>query len=343
MLNKIFGMNMNTTFLALSLTVCLGALSSTQANACASCGCTLNTDWENLNPSSVSGHKFDLRYDYVNQNQLRSRTNTIPPVDASQIVNGSDSQEVERYTRNHYLTLSGDYTINSGWGVNVQVPYIFRTHSTLGTASDGVNAGIGGGQYDSSAANVGDKKMIGRYQGFTPQHNLSVMLGVKLPTGKYDLMGDSTDFTDPNPVPIDRGLQPGTGTIDGIVGACYSDRVSKYLGYSVNALYQSALDYRDEFRPGDGTNLNLALRFMGNPAYMPILQLNARYVNHDTGAQADSISTGGTLIYLSPGISAPINNQTSVYSFVQIPVYQRLNGVQLVPTFTASVGVRFTY
>jgi hypothetical protein len=91
MLNKIFGMNMNTTFLALSLTVCLGALSSTQAHACASCGCTLNTDWENLNPSSVSGLKFDLRYDYVNQNQLRSGTHIISPVDASQIVHGGDA------------------------------------------------------------------------------------------------------------------------------------------------------------------------------------------------------------------------------------------------------------
>jgi hypothetical protein len=201
--------------------------------------------------------------------------------------------------------------------VNVQVPYILRTHSTLGDASDGVSAGIGGGQYDSSTSNFGDMKIIGRYQGFTPQHNLGVMLGVKLPTGKHDLMGDSTD---PSPVSIDRGLQPGTGTTDGIVGAFYSDRLSKYLGYSVNALYQSAFDSRDEYRPGDGTNINLALRFMGNPAYMPILQLNARYVNHDTGAQADQTSTGGTLIYISPGITAPINNQTSVYSFVQIPV-----------------------
>lgn len=334
---------MKKTSLVISIIACLGALASTQVNACASCGCTVNSDWETLTSTSSSGWKFDLRYDYLDQDQLRSGTGKISPVAASQIVNGGDPQEVEKYTRNNYLTLSGDYGVRSGWGVNVQVPYIFRTHSTLGTASDGVTAGAGGGQYDSSTSNFGDLKIIGRYQGFTPQHNLGVLFGLKLPTGSHTETGVSSDPTEPGAVPIDRGLQPGTGTTDGIVGVFYSDRVSKYLGYSVNALYQSAFNSSDQFRPGNGTNLNVGLRLMGNPAYMPILQLNARYVEHDRGAEADQTSTGGTLVYLSPGISAPINKNTTVYSFVQLPIYQRLNGVQLTPSFIASVGVRFSY
>ncbi len=334
---------MKQALLVLNLVVAMGAFTSTQANACASCGCTLNTDWENLNPSSSSGLKFDLRYDYLDQDQLRSGTHTISPAAASQVVNNGDPQEVEKDTKNHYVTLSGDYSVKSGWGVNVQFPYIFRSHSTLGTASDGITAGAGGEQYDSKTSNFGDLKIIGRYQGFTPQHNLGVLFGVKLPTGSHTETGISTDPTELGSVGIDRGLQPGTGTTDGIIGAFYSDRLSKNFGYSVNALYQSAFNDRDQYRPGNGTNLNVALRFMGNPNYMPILQLNARYVEHDTGAQADIYSTGGTLIYLSPGITAPINKFTSVYSFVQLPIYQRLNGVQLVPTMTASVGIRYSY
>lgn len=334
---------MKKTILRLSVIACLSALTATQANACASCGCTLNTDWENLNPSGSSGFKLDVRYDYLDQDQLRSGTHTISPVAASQVVNNGDPQEVEKDTRNHYLTLSGDYSVKSGWGVNVQVPYIFRSHSTLGTASDGITAGAGGEQYDSKTSNFGDLKIIGRYQGFTPQHNLGLLFGVKLPTGSHSETGVSTDPTDLGTVAIDRGLQPGTGTTDGIIGAFYSDRLSKTFGYSVNALYQSALNNRDDYRPGNGTNLNVALRFMGNPNYMPTVQLNARYVEHDTGAQADIYSTGGTLVYLSPGISAPINKQTSIYSFVQLPIYQRLNGVQLAPKFITSIGLRFSY
>ena len=334
---------MHKPLLALSLTSLAILMAPSQAFACSSCGCTLSSDWENLNYSTDSGFKVDLRYDYINQDQLRSDLHRISPVAASQIVNNGDPQEVERYTRNQYLTLSGDYSDRSGWGVNVQVPFIVRKHSTLGTASDGETAGAGGEQYDSNKANFGDLKVIGRYQGFTPQHNLGLLLGIKLPTGLYQRKGVSTDPTEPGAVDIDRGLQPGTGTTDAIVGAFYSDRLNKYVGYFADALYQTALNSRADYRPGNGANLNLGVRYMGTPGLMPQLQLNARYVLHDTGANADTTSTGGTLVYLSPGLTARLNKQASWYAYVQLPVYQRVSGVQLVPTYTISTGVRYAF
>lgn len=118
-------------------------LSSGDANACASCGCTLSSDWENLQFSYQPGIKLDLRYDYLDQNQLRSGTKPISPAAASQIVNSNGPQEVEKYTINNYLTLGVDYSSSRDWGVNVQVPYIDRNHSTLGTASDGSTGGPG--------------------------------------------------------------------------------------------------------------------------------------------------------------------------------------------------------
>jgi hypothetical protein len=75
----------------------------------------------------------------------------------------------------------------------------------------------------------------------------------------------------------------------------------------------------------------------------PQLQLNGKYVLHDTGANADQISTGGTLTYLSPGVVVPVGKQASVYGFVQLPVYQYVNGVQLAPRFTASLGAKVAF
>lgn len=43
---------------------------------------------------------MDIRYDYLNEDQLRPGTGTISPVAASQLVNGEGSQEVEKFTRN---------------------------------------------------------------------------------------------------------------------------------------------------------------------------------------------------------------------------------------------------
>ena len=109
------------------------------------------------------------------------------------------------------------------------------------------------------------------------------------------------------------------------------------------AMFQKALNSSNDYKPGDGVNLNLGLRYAGIAGIAPQLQLNYRYVRHDEGANADQISTGGTLLYMSPGVAASINTQISVYGFVQLPLYQDLNGVQLAPRYTASLGVRYTF
>ncbi|HUL00827.1 MAG TPA: TonB-dependent receptor [Nitrospirota bacterium] len=328
---------------ALIMTAITLLVSSGDALACASCGCTLSSDWENLQFSYQPGVKLDLRYDYLDQDQLRSGSRPISPAAASQIVNNGNPQEVEKYTINNYLTMGVDYSSSRDWGVNVQVPYIDRKHSTLGTASDGSTAGPGGGQYDSHTSSFGDIRVIGRYQGFTPQCKFGILYGIKLPTGSFTNMGTSTDPTAPGPVPIDRGLQPGTGTTDAILGAYYADGLNQNWDYFTQALFQKALNSRDNYKPGDGFNFNVGLRYAGITAFSPQLQLNYRYVQHDVGSNADQISTGGTLLYISPGISASLSQQVSVYAFYQLPLYQDVNGVQLAPKYTASLGVRYSF
>ena len=327
--------------LGITATLCL--LTSGEVLACASCGCTLSADWQNLEYSYKPGLKLDMRYDFLNQNQLRSGTGTISSAAASQIVNANGNQEVEKYTRSHYLTLGLDYSTNLDWGVNLQVPYIIRNHSTLGTASDGGTAGTGGMQYDSRTSNLGDMKVVGRYQGFTAKHNLGVILGVKLATGSYTENGTSTDPANPGPVPIDRGLQPGTGTTDVIVGAYFNDAINKNLGYFTQATYQTALYATDDYRPGNSLNATVGLRYQGFDIVAPQIQLNLREIQRDSGAMADTVSTGGTLLYISPGLVAAATDRVSLYTFVQVPIYQYVNGVQLAPRFTTSVGVRYAF
>lgn len=91
-------------------------------------------------------------------------------------------------------------------------------------ASDGTTPGAGGGQFDSSTSSLGDVKLTGRYQGFSSQHNFGVLF--KLLTGSHNKTGESTDPAEPGSVPIDRGLQPGAGTSDIILGANYADVIN---------------------------------------------------------------------------------------------------------------------
>ena len=327
----------------LPIVIALGMSTSADVPACASCGCTLSADWENLSLSRSSGLKIDLRYDYLNQNELRSGTGTISAAAASQIVHQGEPQEVERYTRNQYLTATIDYSATPAWGIDLQIPYVFRNHSTLGTASNGSIPGAGGGQYDSDTSNLGDLKLISRFQGFNARHNFGLLFGLKFPTGSHTETGTSTDPTAPDPVPIDRGLQPGTGSTDIIAGAYYTDALDKNWDYFLQGLYQTAIATQDDYRPGDGVNLNAGIRFLDFKNLIPQMQLNARHVEHDSGGNADLFSTGGTLLYLSPGVVVPVTRKASVYGFVQVPLFQDVRGVQLAPEYTVSIGVRMSF
>jgi len=82
--------------LALCLAVIMLVATSSYVYACASCGCTLIPDWDNLQFSSSSGLKLDLRYDFLNQNELWSGTKKISPEAAALMIGGD--QEVEKYT-----------------------------------------------------------------------------------------------------------------------------------------------------------------------------------------------------------------------------------------------------
>jgi len=52
-------------------------LASPAAFACSSCGCTLSSDWDSQGFATQSGFRIDLRYDYIDQSQLRGGTDAV--------------------------------------------------------------------------------------------------------------------------------------------------------------------------------------------------------------------------------------------------------------------------
>lgn len=329
----------------------VAALPASAAFACASCGCTLSSDWGAQGLSSATGWSIDIRYDTLNQDQLRSGTSTVAAAAASQTINPTNGNraEVEKYTNNQYLTTTLDYNQGDTWGVSVSLPYIVRSHSTLGSGSDGATFDPVNGAYESQRSGLGDVRVVGRYYGFGSAKNFGIQLGLKLPTGGTSQL--SNDGT----VAVDPGLQLGTGTTDLILGAYYFDNLSQNWDYFVQAQFQSALadgymsngvsvgGQSGSYRPGDSVNLSGGLRYQGFDAFMPELQLNIRTVQADTGSVADTYATGGTLVYLTPGVTIPVTTQLSVHTSLQLPIYQNVNGIQLAPTSIFSIGARYAF
>jgi hypothetical protein len=328
---------------AATLLASLFTLAAPEALACASCGCSLNADWGTQGLSTQGGWSADLRFDALNQNQLRSGTGRISPSAASTTANPytGGPAEVEKFTRNRYTTLTLDYGART-WGVSLALPYIDRTHMTLGTGSDGYHPADDA--YASHTHDLGDVRLIGRYFGFSPEKNWGVQFGLKLPTGHHDLSAPSIDPAAPGaPVTIDPGLQPGTGTTDLILGAFRFDNLNADWSYFTQATFQAALDMVGGYRPGNSLNLSGGLRYHGWSGVLPQLQLNARHVRADSGPTADRFATGGTLLYLTPGLLVPVADKASVYAYVQLPLYQNLRGIQLVPHAIYSVGVHYAF
>jgi hypothetical protein len=330
------------------------------AYACATCGCSLSADAA-MGYSDQPGWRVSLEFDFINQNQLRSGTGSISSSQVAAINDAGGDQEVEKQTINRYLTLGLSYRPDGDWNFNLLVPYVDRSHDTYGAATNPLTpAQISGASVES----VGDVRFIASYQGFLPTHNFGVQLGVVLPTGNYGgPNADGTGIVGRNPVAfsagpnaqnpspdnlLDTSLQAGAGATDVIVGAYYYQAISQDFDAFINGQFQSALWHNldqpgQDFRPGNLLNVSFGVRYEENPKLVPQLQINVTQKSPDQGVLADTISTGGTAVYLSPGLTVSVADNVQVYGFVQLPIYSRLDGYQLFPRWTASAGVSYAF
>ncbi|HEY7987560.1 MAG TPA: hypothetical protein VIE17_11705, partial [Methylophilaceae bacterium] len=298
------------------------------SNACSSCGCTLNSDWSAQGVSAGEGLHFDIRADYFKQNQMRHGTDSVS---RTSVPAGT---EVQENTINRNLSLAVDYSFNADWAVNVMLPVYSRTHSTFGDGSSGFAYPDPNALQTSSSQGIGDIKVTTRYSGFSADHSFGIIAGLKLPTGETkDTFSDGSE--------LDRGLQLGSGTTDLLIGGYHFGTINRDWDYFSQAVLQLPLDSHDDFRPGDGLNVTAGVRYMSFDNFIPQLQVNARMEKRESGGQADVENSGATLVYLSPGVTVPISKQVLLYGFLQIPIFQRVNGYQIETQAVASVGLHY--
>jgi hypothetical protein len=329
--NAIVGTARRACLLACALT--LGLSGPQLAQACVACGCSLNSDAA-VGYLAAPGWVLSLEYDYLPQQQLRSGTHAVSRV--------PDGVELEQQTISRYLSTGLSYGSASGWDVSLLLPYLVRTHSTYGTFDSTAPLPA---PSSSHSASLGDLRLIGSYQGLLPTRNLGLQLGLKLPTGQY---GSAVKFdTGPGAgTPLDASLQPGTGSTDVIAGAYYHRQLGGGFDLLINGQFQAAVKHRldqpgNDYRPGNSTTLSVATRYQRDSRYGFQLKVNLLHRAPDQGALADIQNTAGNIAYLSPGLTARLTPLTSMVVFAQLPVYSNLYGYQLLPRWTAGIGVTY--
>lgn len=302
------------------------------AEAGASCGtafCMVNTSWNVQGAWTEPGARFDLRYEYIDQDQPMAGSRKVGVGEIRQ-----HHDEVRTLNRNWLATV--DYMFNPDWGVSATLPVLDRDHLHIHN-----HMGVPLREH-WNFTELGDLRLLGRRQWRAESAEsqrldaFGVSFGLKLPTGKRDVRNGDGDLAE-------RSLQPGSGTTDVLAGAYFRRALSSGASWFADALVQMPLGMKADYRPGARTSLDFGYRMEATDRLGLMLQLNLLHRRRDRGSEAEPQSTGGNFLFLSPGASYAITEKLQLYSFLQLPLYQYLNGVQLAAdwAFVAGVSTRF--
>jgi hypothetical protein len=300
--------------------------------AVASCGaafCMVNTNWNVQGAWTEPGARLDLRFEYIDQDQPRAGSRRVGVGEIRQ-----HHDEVRTVNRNWLATY--DYAFSEAWGVSATLPVIDRSHSHIHNHA-------GGQIFESwNFTEVGDLRVLGRRQWRAESveaqrlDSYGINFGLKLPTGKDDVRNAQGALAE-------RPLQPGSGTTDLLAGAYFRRMLSSGSSWFADALIQAPLNSRDNFKPGRRVSFDLGYRWEVGEKLGLMLQLNALHRSRDQGSDAEPEDSGGRFLFVSPGLSYAFTQAVQAYSFVQLPLYQHVNGVQLTADWALVAGVSMRF
>jgi len=301
----------------------IGAATSAHAS-CGSAFCTLLNDRFALGTWDHVGWSIDMRLESVTQDKLKSGTHTI---DASQV---TGEEALERHTDNTNLVATLERAFDMHWSLALRVPVVKRDH--LHDLIDDTTGAIGPSE-QWKFTKLGDVSLLARWQDaqHAPDSSWAATAGLKLPTG-------SIDVRNADGVRAERALQPGSGTTDIVLGFAGRRMVAPTDALNLQATWIQALNSREDFKPGRHIELAAGWSHAFTPAVSGVVQVSVLDKARDSGAQAEPENSGGTFVSLSPGLNWALGASGVLYGYVVVPVYQRVNGIQLVPRTSFAIG-----
>jgi hypothetical protein len=153
------------------------------------------------------------------------------------------------------------------------------------------------------------------------RQGLGLTGGVYLPTGANDTKVDG--------MRIDDHAQLGRGSYGPYLGATYAyhrDPWNTFVSATVTAHGTNSFDYHY------GTGVQWAVREDYRALKWLALELAAdgRYAQQDTISDEIQINTGGLVLAVAPGAAVNIANNLWLRAHAEIPVYERLYGMQTI-------------
>ncbi|MBI4715525.1 MAG: transporter [Nitrospirae bacterium] len=305
--------------------------------SCGSANCFLVTGTQEgiANPGQII---LDLSYRWIPMDRIQRGSDSasealVPRVDFANGVIVPDGHSEIR-TNNELAQLDVSYGVSPKAALTLAIPFFnLRTHEHAHVPGDFTR--------QDGTSGFGDIRLIGKYAPWVTTKQLLVFgLGVKTPTGEYKLLDHEGEINEPT-------IQPGTGSWDGLISAYYAYQIRPHrLDAFVSGSYQLSGENDLDYRFGNVLILNGGANYLFSSQERPVtasLQLNLRQSPHDEFKGEEVPSTGGTWVYLTPGVKIQPSPHTSFYTHVQLPVHQDVNEVNIVPRYGWIMGVSYAF
>lgn len=213
-------------------------------------------------------------YNYTPMRVLGGTSGLIPGVDqAGRQLILDHHQETRTITQQ--ATLDLNYGLTERLGVQVTVPYMWRTHKHIdGIGEDGVNGEGAPTRYSSNS--IGDMRVGLKYNVLPSLRSMVVFgFGVYLPTGKTSAV-DSTGALMESPAQLGRG-QVGFNPTIYQTYEVIPHRLNQFL----SAGYRHTVRNNSGYQFGDEYMVNAGLNLVATPWLVLTGQVNYRYLVHD--------------------------------------------------------------
>jgi len=191
--------------------------------------------------------------------------------------------------------------------------------------------GPGGDPAESATADpagLTDTWLTAKYRLMRGVHgHLSVLGGVKLPTGDDDDTLDDFERLEPS-------SQAGSGSVDYRAGLAYSRYLTPRVTLDGSALYTLRTEAHD-FEVGDRADVALAMAYRLTEdvrafhAWSVFGELAGAWLDEDEDEGVANENSGGEILYLSLGVRDRIDQRWALSLAPSLPIYQDENGEQV--------------